>query len=48
MGTVLCKHGEMEGEIREKAVKGRSVIGSLSKGYEKEECVHGGKERIKE
>ena len=27
--TVLCKYGEMEGEIRERAVKGRCVIGSL-------------------
>ncbi len=31
MGTVLCKHGEMDGEIRGKAVKGRSVIGSLAR-----------------
>ncbi len=31
LGTVLCKHGEMEGEVRERAVKGRSVIGSLAK-----------------
>ncbi len=26
LGTVLSKHGEMEGEVRERAVKGRSVI----------------------
>ncbi len=31
MGTVLCKHGEMDGEIRERALKGRSVIGSLAR-----------------
>ena len=31
LGAVLCKHGEMEGEIRERAVKGRSVIGSLAR-----------------
>lgn len=31
LGTVLCKHDEMEGEINEKAVKGRSVIGSLAR-----------------
>ncbi len=30
LGTVLIKHGEMEGEVRERAVKGRSVIGSLA------------------
>ncbi len=30
--TVLCKHGEMDGEIRERAVKDRSVIvGSLAR-----------------
>ncbi len=29
--TVLCKHGEMDGEIRERVVKGRSVIGSLAR-----------------
>ena len=29
LGTVLRNHGEMEGEAREKTVKGRSVIGSL-------------------
>ncbi len=28
LGTELCKHGEMDGEIRERAVKGRSVIRS--------------------
>ena len=31
LGTVLCKHGSMEGEIRERAVKGRQVIGSLGR-----------------
>ncbi len=30
LGTVLCKHGEMEGEIRARMVKGRSVVGLLS------------------
>ncbi len=30
MGTVLCKHGGMEGEIREQVMKGRSVVGSLT------------------
>ncbi|KAK3893161.1 hypothetical protein Pcinc_003002 [Petrolisthes cinctipes] len=31
LGTVMCKHGSMEGEIRERAVKGRQVIGSLGR-----------------
>ncbi len=31
LGTVLSKHGEMEGEIRKSVVKGRSVIGSLAR-----------------
>ncbi len=30
LGTVLCKHGGMEGEIRERVMKGRSVVGSLT------------------
>ncbi len=30
LGTVLCKHGGMEGEIRERVTKGRSVVGSLT------------------
>ncbi len=30
LGTVLCKHGGMEGEIREEVMKGRSVVGSLA------------------
>ncbi len=30
LGTVLCKHGGLEGEIRERVMKGRSVVGSLS------------------
>ncbi len=30
LGTVLCKHGGMEGEIREQVIKGRSVVGSLA------------------
>ncbi len=33
----------MDGEINEKAVKGRSVIGSLAR-VMREKCVHGGKE----
>ncbi len=30
LGTVLCKHGGMEGEIRERVMRGRSVVGSLT------------------
>ncbi len=30
LGTVLCKHGGMEGEIRERVMKGRSVVSSLT------------------
>ncbi len=28
-GTILCKHGSMEGEIRERTVQGRQVMGAL-------------------
>ncbi len=31
LGTVLGKLGEMDGEVRQRAVKGRSVIGSLAR-----------------
>ena len=31
LGTVLCKYGSMEGEVRERAVKGRQVVGSLGR-----------------
>ncbi len=31
LGTVLCKHGSMEGEIRERTVKGRQVMGALER-----------------
>ncbi len=30
LGTVLCKHGGMEGEIREQVMKGRSIVGPLA------------------
>ncbi len=30
LGTVLCKHGGMEGEIREWVMQGRSVVGPLT------------------
>ncbi len=31
LGTILCKHGSMEGEIRERTVKGRQVMGALER-----------------
>ncbi len=31
LGTILCKHGGMEGEIRERTVKGRQVMGALER-----------------
>ncbi len=30
LGTVLCNHEGMEGEIREQVIRGRSVMGSLA------------------
>ncbi len=30
LGTMLCKHGGMEREIREQFMRGRSVVGSLA------------------
>ncbi len=31
LGTVFSKNEEMEGEVRERTVKGRSAIGSLAR-----------------
>ncbi len=31
LGTVLCKHGRMEGDIRERTVKDRQVMGALER-----------------
>ncbi len=31
LGTILYKHGNMEGEIRERTVKGRQVMGALER-----------------
>ncbi len=31
LGTILCKHGSMDGEIRERTVKGRQVMGALER-----------------
>ncbi len=30
LGTVLCKHGGMEGEIRERVMKGKSAVSLLA------------------
>ncbi len=52
LGTVLCKHGGMEGEIRERVMKGRSVnCGFAHWGNQMlldEECVYGRKEGSEE
>ncbi len=48
LGTVLCKHGEIGGEIRERAVKGRSDTGSPARVMKGRKCIHGGKEKLKE
>ncbi len=31
LGTILCKHGSMDGVIRERTVKGRQVMGALQR-----------------
>ncbi len=31
LGTILCKHGNMEGEIRERTLKGRQVMDALKR-----------------
>ncbi len=31
LGSILCKYGSIEGEIRERAIQGRKVIGSLGR-----------------
>ena len=43
----MCKHDEMVGEINEKAVKGRSVIGILARAM-RWRNVYGGEERAEE
>ncbi len=42
LGTILCKHGSMEGEIRKRTVNGRQVMGALES-YERKKCKHGSK-----
>ncbi len=46
MRTVLCKHGSMEGEIREITVKGRLVMGALES-HERKKCRHEDKKKKK-
>ncbi len=29
LGSIMCKHGSMEGETRERAMQGRKVVGSV-------------------
>ncbi len=31
LGTSLCKHGSLDGEVRERTVKGRQVMGALER-----------------
>ncbi len=31
LGTILCKHGSMEGEIKERTIKGRQVMGAMER-----------------
>ena len=31
IGSILCKYGSMEGEMKEKAVQGRTVVGCLGR-----------------
>ena len=47
LGTVLCKHGEMDGEIRE-SYERQMCHRITSKGYERKECVYGDIEKFKE
>ncbi len=42
LGTILCKHGSMEGEIRVRTVKGRQVMGAMES-YDGKKCKHGSK-----
>ncbi len=44
LGTVLCKHGKMDEEI---SCERHECYRITCKGYERKECVHGGKERFK-
>ncbi len=46
LGTILCKHGSMEGEIRERTIMGRQVMGALES-HERKLCKHGSKKRLK-
>ncbi len=46
LGTILCKHGSMEGEIRERTVKDRQVMGALES-HERKTSNHGSKKGYK-
>ncbi len=47
LGTILRKHGSMEGEIRERTAKGGQVMGA-QECYEGKKCKHGDKKGNKE
>ncbi len=44
--TILCKHGSMEGEIRERVVKGRQGMSALES-HERKKCKNGSKKGYK-
>ena len=44
---MLCKHGEMKGEKRE-GCETQVCNRVTCKDYERKECIHGGKEMVKE
>ncbi len=48
LGTVLCKRGGMEGEIRERVMKGRGCCGFTRWGNEREKRIYGREEGSEE
>ena len=48
-GTVVYKHGGIEGELRERGSCGRQVYHRITrKDHERKECIHRNKGRVKE
>ncbi len=45
---ILCKHGSMEGEIRERTVKGEQVMGALERVMKGRNVIMAVKKRNKE
>ncbi len=48
MGTVLCEHGGIEGEIKECVMKGSSVVGLLAEVMKGRKCNYGHEEGSEE